>query len=61
METKETIARRYTCKEVAQCYGVTYRTVHEWIKSGQLHAVHIGRRYYVTADDLLAMERAARA
>lgn len=61
METKETIARRYTCKEVAQCYGVTYRTVHEWIKSGRLNAVRVGKRYYVTADDLRAMEGAAHA
>lgn len=61
MEAKEQLARRYNCAEVAKCYGVDARCVNAWIREGRLHAVRIGNRYYITADDLRAMESAARA
>lgn len=57
MAYKEPLTHRYTCREVAQCYGVSFRTVHKWIKSGKLHAVRVGKCYYITAADLRAMER----
>ena len=51
MEVKEAIPRRYTCAEVAKCYGVNARCVNRWIKEGRLNAVRIGNRYYITADN----------
>ena len=56
MEVKEAIPRRYTCAEVARCYGVNARCVNGWIKEGRLNAVRIGNRYYITAEALKEME-----
>ena len=56
METREQLARRYSCAEVAKCYGVNARCVNGWIKEGRLNAVRIGNRYYITAEALKEME-----
>ena len=58
MEAREQLARRYTCAEVAKCYGVNARCVNRWIKEGRLNAVRIGKRYYITAEALKEMEAA---
>ena len=56
MEAREQLARRYTCAEVAKCYGVNARCVNGWIKEGRLNAIRIGNRYYITAEALKEME-----
>lgn len=44
--------RLYKCKEIADMYGVSVRTVWEWIKSGKLKAYRIGRLYRIYKEDL---------
>lgn len=39
--------RHYTCYEVAELFGVTFRTVYAWVRSGKLRAVKIGKRWYI--------------
>lgn len=56
MEAREQLARRYSCAEVAKCYGVNARCVNEWIREGRLNAIRIGNRYYITAEALKEME-----
>ena len=46
----------YTCKDVADRYGVKVTTVWEWIRTGKLKAVHIGRNYRVTEEALMSFE-----
>ena len=46
----------YSCKEVAERYGVKVTTVWAWIKDGRLPAVKIGKFYKVKASDLRAFE-----
>lgn len=37
----------YTCYEAAELFGVTFRTVYNWTRSGKLQAVKIGNRWYI--------------
>ena len=39
--------RRYTTYEVAEIFGVTFRTVYNWMRAGKLRAVKIGSRWYI--------------
>lgn len=48
--------RLYTCAEVAERYGVKKRTVWEWIRTGKLRAVRVGKLYRVYESDLKAFE-----
>lgn len=48
----------YTCEELAERYAVKIRTVWDWIRSGKLHAVQIGRLYRVYESDVVAFEEA---
>ncbi len=46
----------YTSYEAAEVFGVTFRTVYNWVRSGKLQAVKIGRRWYIpkeAVNDLL--------
>lgn len=50
----------YTAAQVAERYGVSKRTVWEWIRLGKLRAVTVGGRCYrVPADALADFERTA--
>ena len=51
METKY-----YSCKEVAERYGVKETTVWGWVKDGKLPAYRLGRIIRVSADALKAFE-----
>lgn len=46
----------FTCKEVAERYGVKETTVWEWIRSGRLKAYKILRMYRVTEEQLTEFE-----
>ena len=39
----------YTCKDVAERYGVQIITVWEWIRKKKLGAIKIGKEYRVSA------------
>lgn len=47
----------YTCKDVAERYGVKITTVWEWIRAGKLAAVRVGKQYRVRAEALEEFER----
>jgi len=42
----------YTTEEIAALFKVHYKTVLRWIKLGKLPATKIGRRYYISEEDL---------
>lgn len=50
----------YTCKDVAERYGVKIITVWEWIRKKKLGAIKIGKEYRVRAEDIKAFERSRR-
>ena len=50
----------YTCKDVAERYGVQIITVWEWIRKKKLGAIKIGQEYRVSAEDIKAFERSRR-
>lgn len=50
----------YTCKDVAERYGVRIITVWEWIRKKKLGAIKIGKEYRVSAEDIKAFERSRR-
>lgn len=47
----------YSCKEVAERYGVREDTVWSWIREGKLHAVKVGKQYRIKKETLLKMEK----
>lgn len=51
--------RVFSVKDVAERYGVHFRTVHNWIKSGQLKAFKSGRKYQVTESAIIEFEQQA--
>ncbi len=51
----------YTVNDVAQLFGVTRTTVYEWMSSGRLAYVVVGRRRRVTRDALHAFIRPGQA
>lgn len=46
----------YTCKEVAERYGVKVITVWDWIRLKKLNAINLGKEYRISEDDLHAFE-----
>ncbi len=42
----------FTCEEIAKMFRVTPRTVYNWIRSGKLPAIKIGRDYRITGDSI---------
>ena len=50
----------YTCKDVAERYGVQIITVWEWIRTEMLGAISIGQDCGVSAEDINAFERSRR-
>lgn len=50
----------YTCKQVAERYGVKTLTVWDWIRNKKLAAIRIGKAYRITGDDLKAFENSCR-
>ena len=54
------MADLYTCKEVAQRYGVEVITVWGWIRKRKLGAIKIGKEYRISADDIARVEESRR-
>jgi excisionase family DNA binding protein len=46
-----------TPKEVGHRFGVTSRTVHNWIESGHLRAIRIGGTVRIPPDEVARVER----
>lgn len=44
----------YTLKEVEEILSVTRKTIYNWLKSGKLKAVKVGRQWRVKKEDLEA-------
>lgn len=51
------MSKLYTCKEVAERYGVKTETVWDWIRTGKLKAFRIGRLYRVSEECLTSFEK----
>lgn len=47
----------YTCREVAERYGVKTETVWSWIREHKLSAINIGRGYRIKESDLSEFEK----
>jgi len=43
----------YTLKDLKEMFGISVRTLREYIKSKELKAYKIGRTYFVVRNDLL--------
>ncbi|MBS6474844.1 MAG: helix-turn-helix domain-containing protein [Clostridiales bacterium] len=50
----------YSCEYVANRYGVKKITVWDWIRSGKLKAMKIGKMYRVSEEHLAEFEAAAK-
>lgn len=46
----------YTCKQVAERYGVQVITVWEWIRTKKLGAIRTGRDYRISDEDIRRFE-----
>ncbi len=43
----------YTCKEVAEAFGVNVGTVWKWIRQGKLGAIKLGYNCYRVSDEAI--------
>lgn len=55
------MAKYMTAKQAADRYGVNYRTLLNWIRSGHIKAVRFGKAYLVTEEEASKAERRAKA
>lgn len=55
------MAELHSCEDVAKRYGVKTLTVWDWIRTGKLGAMKIGKSYRISDDDIAAFEKAARS
>lgn len=53
----EPIEKPLTVREVAEYFQVTARTVHNWIKRGELQVLRIGRCVRIPQSALLAKQQ----
>lgn len=47
----------YTCKEVAERYGVKTTTVWNWCRTGKLEAIRIGKSYRIREEAFAVFEQ----
>lgn len=47
----------YTCQQVADHYGVKVITVWDWIRTGKLKAVRVGKQYRIPKESLAEFEK----
>ncbi len=64
MRPMSELERRYSTEEVAECYGVSTKTVLRWIKAGRLSAINLSGGpygpYCFTPKDLADFEARGR-
>lgn len=47
----------YTCEEVADMYRVKVTTVWDWVRSGKIKAVRIGKQYRIPKEAIAEFEK----
>ena len=53
IQAKQTLEEKVKkLEEIASILGVHYRTVYLWVRSGKIHATQIGKRWYVTDEEM---------
>jgi len=50
------LSRYFSCKEIADIYGVKIFTVWHWIRNKKLPAIKIGKQYRIREEDLKQFE-----
>ena len=50
------MSRYFSCKEIADIYGVKIFTVWHWIRNKKLPAIKIGKQYRIREEDLKQFE-----
>lgn len=50
VETEEQSKKVYTVDEIMEILLVTRRTVHDWVKTGKMKAVRIGRQLRIPVE-----------
>lgn len=50
------MSKLYTCKEIAERYGVEVITVWDWIRKKKLPALKLGKEYRVRDEDIKVFE-----
>lgn len=50
------MSKMYTCKEIAERYGVQIITVWDWIRKKKLTALKIGKGYRIREEDIKVFE-----
>ena len=46
-----------TIEEVASIFKVHFRTIYAWIKHGKVKSVKVGRRHYITDEEVERIKR----
>ena len=46
-----------TIEEVASIFKVHFRTIYAWIKQGKVKSVKVGRRHYITDEEVERIKR----
>jgi excisionase family DNA binding protein len=52
-----TLPRLLATPDVADYLGQKPRTIHDWIRKGELPGIKLGRRWFIVEEDLLAYIR----
>lgn len=52
--------RYYTAKQVAERYGVHYRTLLRWVKAGEINAIRFGKAILITETEAKKAEKKAK-
>lgn len=52
MNDKNEIVKTYTLEELEEILGVTYRTLLNYLATGKLKGVKIGRKWHVSEENL---------
>ena len=60
MKGSEVMERLFTCEDLARRYSVKIITVYDWIKTGKLKAVKIGRQYRIRPEDIEMFENGSK-
>lgn len=51
----------FSCEDLAKRYSVQIRTVWDWVRTGKISYLKVGRSYYFSESDIKAFEDANRS